>query len=246
VQAVIEGLRVLGFTDVVDVDQQIKGAGEEASLREDIQIKDSTPTLIVDVKGITGRPSDPEAMQAYKHATIRMKEWKTTEVNALSIINHQRHLPPLDRDNSMPFRQEILDGASQIDLGLMTTWDLYRLIRSFLRNKWKPESVKPLFYQRGRVHAVPVHYIHIGTVEHIWKEAGAVSVKVEQHGVRKGDRIAFQTPVEFEEQVAVSLQRDGQDVDEAAVGLEIGVKTHLANRLRRGTLVYLVTNAVKQ
>jgi len=239
VQAVIEGLRVLGFTDVVDVDQQIKDGGEETSLREDIQIEDSSPVLIVDVKGITGRPSDPEAMQAHKHAVIRMKEWKTTEVNALAIINHQRHLPPLDRDNDMPFRQELLDGASQIDLGLMTTWDLYRLVRSSIANGWQPEQVKPLFYRRGRISIVPVHYRYIGVVEQVWKEAGAISIKVVERGLKKGDRIAFEMPVEFEEQDAESLRLDDQDVEEGPVGVEIGILSELAGRLRKGIRVYV-------
>jgi len=98
VQAVIKALQILGFEQVVDVDDKIKTNGSGGSLREDIQIKDKSPILIVDVKGITGLPSDAEATQAYKHATIRMKEWERTDINSLTIINHQRNIPPLDRE----------------------------------------------------------------------------------------------------------------------------------------------------
>ena len=144
-QAVIKTLCILGFEKVVDVDKESRTSSSGGSLREDIQIKDESPILIVDVKGITGLPSDPEATQAHRHATMRMKEWERTDINCLTIINHQRNIPPLDRENNMPYRQELIDGASQMDLGLMTTWDLYRLLRSFLRNNWKPENIKPLF-----------------------------------------------------------------------------------------------------
>jgi len=240
VQAVIQSLRVLGFTDVIDVDQEIKEAGTEGSLREDIQIKDSSPILIVDVKGITGRPSDAEATQAQRHAHMRMKEWDRTDVNALSIINHQRHLPPLERDNNVPFRQEILNGASQSDLGLMTTWDLYRLIRSFVRNDWQPDHVKGLFYKRGRIEIVPAHYRYIGVVKQVWKKAGSVGIQVEELGFKKKDRIAFEMAVEFEVQAVTSLQLNDNDVQEAAVGAEVGILTEYAERLHAGARVYLV------
>jgi hypothetical protein len=149
-----------------------------------------------------------------------MKEWDTTKVNALSIINHQRHLPPLERDNDMPFRREILDGASQIDLGLMTTWDLHRLIRSFIRNGWKPENVKPMFYQRGRIGAIPLHYQYLGDVKQVWKKAGAASIQLQGERLRKGNLIAFQMPVEFIEQTIESLRLNDNSVTEAPSGVK--------------------------
>src|SRR5690606_33742325 len=96
---------------VVDVDEERDREGK--SRREDLQITDRSPTLIVDIKGIGGYPGDEDALQASKHASIRMKEWKRTDVNGLSIINHQRHLPPLERENQMPFRQELLHAAEE-------------------------------------------------------------------------------------------------------------------------------------
>lgn len=188
-----------------------------------------------------GKPSDPEAMQSHKHATIRMKEWDRTDINSLTIINHQRHLPPMDRDNIMPYRQEILDGASQISLGLMTTWDLFRLVCSLLKNKWKPEYVKPLLYKVGRIDIVPLHYQYIGIVKQIWKKAGALSIQIENLGLMKGDRISFEFPIQFEEQVVESLQLNNDDVTEASIGDEVGIKTDLiGSHIRTSTRVYVV------
>ena len=241
VKAVIKSLEVLGFSDIVDVDEQLKEAESNGSLREDIQIKDRSPILILDVKGLTSSPSDSEAMQSHKHATIRMKEWGRTDVNSVTIINHQRHLPPLERDNSMPFRQEILDSASQVDLGLMTTWDLFRLVKSFTKNNWKSEHVKSLLYHSGRINIIPINYEYIGYVNHIWNKANAISIQIEAIGLKKGDKIGFELPVEFEEQIAESLQLNDNDVAEANVGDEVGIRTHLTKRpMREGTRVYIV------
>ena len=241
VQAVIKALQILGFEKVVDVDDKIKTNGNGSSLREDVQIKDKSPILIVDVKGITGQPSDPEATQAYKHATIRMKEWNRTDINSLTIINHQRNIPPLDRDNNMPYRQELLDGASQIDSGLMTAWDLYRLVRSFLRNKWKPENIKPLFYKSQRISIIPTNYEYIGSVNQIWKQVEAFSVVIEKSYLENLDKIGIETPIEIFEYQIESLKLNDIEVTKAENGNEVGIKTNqFPSNIKKGFCVYKI------
>ena len=85
VQAVIHSLKRVGFQQVVDVDAEARTGGTGQSLREDIQIRDRTPILVIDVKGVNGCPDDDESRQAEKHATMRMREWKTADVQPLSI-----------------------------------------------------------------------------------------------------------------------------------------------------------------
>jgi hypothetical protein len=63
----------------------------------------------------------------------------------------------------MPFRQEILDAARRPPLGLRTTWDLFRLARSYARNGWQLKYVLLIFYRTGRIDIVPTHYRFLGT-----------------------------------------------------------------------------------
>jgi hypothetical protein len=63
------------------------------------------------VKGVFGHPEDGEAMQSQKHASIRIQESGHATFRGLSIINHQRGLPGLERENEMPFRKEIVSAA---------------------------------------------------------------------------------------------------------------------------------------
>lgn len=241
VQAVIKALQILGFEQLVDVDYKIKNNGSGGSLREDIQIKDKSPILIVDVKGITGLPSDAEATQAYKHATIRMKEWERTDINSLTIINHQRNIPPLDRENNMPYRQELLDGASQIDSGLMTSFDLYRLVRSFLKNKWNPEYIKPLFYKSQRILVIPVNYEYIGRIKQIWEQAEAFSVIIEESNLEKLDKIGVETPIEIFEYQIESLELNDIEVTRAENVNEVGIKTNqFPSNIKKGFCVYKI------
>jgi hypothetical protein len=239
VEAVKKALGTLGFTIVVDVDEIQDKEGKPR--REDLQIHDKLPTLIVDIKGLGGFPADSDANQSFKHATLRIKEWKNFDVQALTLINHQRHLPPLDRDNAMPFRQEILDIADEHDMGLMTTLDLFRLVRGAIRWGWKSEHTKPVLYRLGRIDPAPMHYVSIGTVAHMYTGAGVVSIQINAVGLSKGDRIAFEMDIEYEEQDVVTLQVEKAEVQTAAVGERAGTKTQMErSALKVGTRVFIV------
>jgi hypothetical protein len=238
VSAVKKALSLLGFMNISDVDNERDLAGK--SRREDLQIADRSPTLIVDIKGIGGHCSDDEALQADKHASIRMREWGRTDINGLTIINHQRHIPALDRDNNMPFRQEILDAASIHKLGLITTWDLFRLVRNFTRHQWQSKHVVPLFYQTGRIKCIPKNYQHIGTVAKAWTDKFGVIITEGEVGC--GEQVAVEFPIEFELCLVTSLRVDDQSVSIAKVGDRAGFLWPHANlKLKEGMNVYRVS-----
>ena len=241
VAAVHQSLHVLGFSDIVDVDQQLANEGVNRKNREDLQIHDDSPTLIVEVKGINSFPSDEEALTVQKYVVLRMREWNRTDVQGLSVINHQRNLPPLDRGNTMPFRQEILDVAREQSIGLLTAWDLHRLVRSFLNNQWKHEYIRHLFYASGRVEIVPSHYSYIGVIERYIENLGVVGIRAEAVTFSVGDRIAFELPAVFEQQVCESLQLNNADIDKAELGTLVGLKTNLSKQqAKEGTRVFKI------
>jgi hypothetical protein len=240
VEAVKRALAVLGFKQVRDIDEERDREGK--SRREDLQVLDQSPTLVVDVKGIGGFPSDEDALQAEKHAAIRMREEKRTDIVGLSIINHQRHMPPLERENRMPFRQELLDVAEQQTLGLMTAWDLYRLVRNCGKLKWRVEDVKSLFYKKGRVGVVPEHYQFIGTIAKAWTDK--FGVVIAEGELKVGDRVAIEFPIEFEEVEIGSIQVDDRKVERATVGDRTGLLWPAGMpKLREGIRVFRIPTA---
>jgi hypothetical protein len=243
VYAVIEALEKLGFSEVVDVDEVVEEEG--GGKREDIQIRDKSPALIGEVKGISYYPSDEDALTVQKYVTLRTREWERVDVRGLTVINHQRNLPPLERENAMPFRQEILDSAEEQEIGLITTWDLHRLTRSYLRNGWMHEHVKELFYQVGRIYPVPSHYEYVGTVQRYMEmdEISIVGIEVESNTFQKGDRIAFELPAFFEEQMCGSLELNNESIEQADSGMLVGVKTHLSKeQAQTGVRVFRVVS----
>jgi hypothetical protein len=236
VAAVQTALAVLGFKSVVDVDAEMKKARKDASLREDLRVHDTSPVLVIDVKGVGGTPADDEALQSQKHAFIYMKENDRTDVKGLTIINHQRHIPPLDRENETPFRQEILHNAEQLGLGLMTTFDLFRLMRGSVQHGWTPDQVKPVFYRTGRISPIPEHYHYVGRIKQVWKKAFSIRLEDE---LRLNDRVAIEFSVDFEEQDVASLMLNDAKIETATAGSEVGIaRDETAARVKPGAPVY--------
>lgn len=159
-----------------------------------------------------------------------MREWNRTDVQGLAVINHQRNLPALERENRNTFSGDVLANAEEQGFGLLTTWDLFRLLRSFLKNGWEYDHVRPLFYQSGRIEPVPNHYQLVGVIEHFWERPGAVGVRVEADEIEQGDRVAFDLPGQFEEQVVESLQVENAPVAKAQAGALAGIKTRLTKK----------------
>ena len=241
VAAVKKALEVLGFQKIVDVDQEMKRIGDSRTKREDLQIHDNSPILLIEVKGIAGLPKDTAALQVWKYIAPRMKEWSRTDIQGLSIINHQRNIPTLERENDSLFRDDVLINAEEHKFGLLTTWDLFRLIRSFLKNDWKHKYVKDLFCQCKRIIPVPTHYKFIGRIEKFWEKIGVVGVRIENLEIKVGDRIAFELPVEFEEQLVESLQVDNESADSIGKAELAGINTSLTKeQAKKGTRVFKI------
>lgn len=241
VSAIKIALSKLGFERVVDVDE-IRDA-EGKSRREDLRIEDGDPTLIIDIKGVGGKASDDDLMQANKHAMINMRELKTTSIQGLSIINQQRHLPPLQRENNEPFRQEILDFAGETGLGLLTTFDLYRIVVNKQRHNWSSDWVKPLLYRHQRITPIPEHYQFIGTVSKVFSEVFGMHIL--ENRVEVGDFLAVEGEIYFEEIEIESIQVNNIDVKCATVGDPAGFKwPPNALRLREGMRVYALPKAI--
>ncbi|SEI96196.1 hypothetical protein [Paraburkholderia diazotrophica] len=240
VVAVEKALAEIGFEHVVDMDKIRDQEGK--SRREDLRIEDRSPLLIVDIKGIGGYPSDDDATQATKHAFINAKELKRTDVQGLAIINHQRHLPPLERENDMPFRQELLDVAGETGLGLLTTFDLYRMVVNMRKLDWPSEHVKAVVYGHQRIEPVPAHYRYIGTVAKAM--TGKLGVVIAENEIAVGDRLAVEGLIYFDEADVASIRVNDKPVERAKVGDPAGFLWPDGNaKVREGMRVYAVPNS---
>jgi hypothetical protein len=243
VVAVKQTLEYLGFPDVTDVDElESSGEGASALKREDLRIMSGPHPLLIEVKGISTRPKEDDALAVGKYFVRRIREWGDPTVTGLTIINHQRNIPPLQRENDQVFQADTVPNAIENNIGLMTTWDLFRLAVAFKDYKWNPECVRPLFYKIGRIEPIPTDYEQIGKVERIASNLSVVGVTLDSGELRTGDRIAFITRERIIEDRVLSLQVDNTSVDIAASGPMTGVKViGPVERSLDGAILYRVS-----
>ncbi len=240
VKAVERSLKFLGFRGVVNIDEELQDNGVSDVKQEDLQIReDELPLLLVEIKGITQQPKDTAIMQVEKYLLPRARQLNRTDIQGLFILNHQRHIPALDRNN--PFREEVVMNAKSRFIGLMTTWDLFRLTRNFMKHNWSHDKIRNIFYKSGVIDPVPSHYFHVGHIEKFWEQHGAIGVRIENGSISLKDRIAFGLSVDYEEQTVESLQVDRQSVDMVKANDLAGIKTSFSkSQMQKGVKVYVV------
>jgi hypothetical protein len=242
VESVKSCLESIGFKQITDVDKQILEQDTKAPKQEDLQVHDKSPTLLIEIKGISGLPHESDTIQVVKYVPRRMKEWNRFDVHGVSIINHQRNVPALERDNQNIFTKQQVEDAENHDLTILTTWDLFLLIRGMMKWGWDPKTIQELFYKSGRMPRIPTIYKPIGEIVKYWEKKEVVGVQISENKLQKGKRIGYVTPEGYLEEEALSLQVENHDVDEVFPGQLVGIKTkYPKNLLRRGTIVCAVT-----
>lgn len=231
-------LEMIGFKKVTPPEEETEGVNKQ----EDLQVHDRSPCLLLEVKGLAGLPTEGDTLQGTKYVLRRVKQWERTDVSGVFLVNHQRNIPALKRDHDNVFTDQQLSDAKENGMGLFTTWDLFRLVRGMVRWGWPAKTVQDVFYGKGRLSAVPSHYVAAGTVAHYYTELSVLSIEVGASGLRVGDTVGFLFPAGFFEEQITSLQVDRKAVKEALPGQRAGYKTTLKRKdVPVGTPIYLVT-----
>ena len=230
-------LKFIGFNNVVDADEFVK-EGEDKE--EDLQIFDNEVKLLVEVKGPSTKTKNTYVNQISNYVSRRRKEWKTFDLDGVLIINHQRNIPPLKRDNTTVFTRNQINDAERDDICLITTWELFLLIRGLIKYNWNPKVIRDLFYQSGRISAIPSNYEPIGQIFTTIKDKGVIGIEINKGDLSKGQMIGYIISNEFFEENVESLQIDNKDIGNATVGDKVGITSKFINNLKEGLTVYKI------
>jgi hypothetical protein len=197
------------------------------------------------VKGINGLPKEANSLQVTKYLAPRMRELSRLDIQGLSVINHQRNLPALDRQNASAFQADVLTNAKEQSFGLLTTWDLFRLVRNAELHGWGKDVLVPVLYRTGRIEAVPEHFAPVGVLSEIWPKAEAIGVQVYEAGeLRVGGLMAVEGHVDFNIGCITSLRVDDTDREDVTGPMTAGLKTSLPmEAFRTGARIFVVAEA---
>jgi len=233
-----------GFLDVIDVDAERKqpSAAAGAALREDLCVPSTGTVLLFEVKGIGGRGTDSDILQVEKAVTLHADEHPGQAVKGITVVNHQRHRPPLERDYEF-LREDLLKILNAKSLAVITTWDLFRLAVNRQTHNWPKTALQDVFTKSGRIGFLPAHYEEIGRVTEYFAKSRAVVIYLTAP-LAVGDRIAFERPVVFYEQNVEGIRVHDEPTTAAPAGSEIGILTNIPRAdARPGRRVYRVLTA---
>lgn len=244
VQDIKKSLEYIGFKDVRNVDEGIKN-GTKGMLQEDLQVHDKSPILLIEIKGISGLPKEKDTLQVEKYLSRRMKEFGRTDIHGVSIINHQRSTPGLERDNQNVFSQQQLEDAENHDITILTTWDLFLLIKGMIKWRWDPKVIRELFFKKGRMPRIPLNYKLIGRITHYWEKIKVLEIEILDDEIKKGQRIGYITENGYLEEEIQSMKINMRDVERAVQGESVTIKTQYSKKeLLKNTIVYKVIEDV--
>jgi hypothetical protein len=230
-----------GFHDIIDVDSEKRQAAGAAGddLREDLRVPSTNPVLLFEVKGIGGRGKDSDLLQVEKAVTLHAHEQPGRTFKGVTVLNHQRHRPPLDRDYEF-LRDDLVTILETKALAAITTWDLFRLAVNRQAHSWPTKALQDIFFQSGRIGAVPAHYEEIGRITQYFAKVRAAIILLSAP-LQVGERIALERPVLFHEQDVTGIRLNDKEIPSAAAGVEIGIISDIPRAdARPGTRVFRV------
>lgn len=219
VKSLIQYFSWLGFTKITDLDNTKSKSG---ILEEDIQIEIPEGLLVIECKGIGGTSTDADCSQISKIRHRRCKERGKFDVFALYIVNHQRFLPPVKRQNP-PFTTHQIVDAKNDELGLLTTWQLFTLYFDIENKICTKEEARKAILKNGLIDFKPKNMIYVFEPEEFFNNGFVCIVKVKDIPLKIKDKLVIEKNGRFEKAEIIDIQLNGISVQNASSG-ELGLK----------------------
>jgi len=223
VEAMIIYLKWLGFDNPKNMDdEKVEGQNNE----EDIQIENEKGLLVIEVKGIGGTSKDNECSQISKIKYRRAKERNSFDVFGLYIVNHQRYLPPLNRQNP-PFLPQQIEDAESEERGLLTTFQLFNLYFDIENGIISKEEARESLYNYGLVQFRPSNLIYVGEAEKIYQNGSIISTNINDVNIKVGQQLYIEKDNRFQIAIISGIEKDKeplQSVSEGKIGIKVDAK----------------------
>ncbi len=229
VRAIEKYLHWLEFADVRNMD---KISGDSKVLEEDLQVDIPQGLLIIEAKGIGGTSTDSDCSQISKIKHRRCKERNKFDVFALYIVNHQRYLPPLKRQNP-PFSDNQMQDAKNDERGLLSTWQLFNLYFDVKKGIISKKEAKERLIEFGLIEFKPKNLIYIDEPKRFYENGLISIINIKDVNLKTGQSLYIEMNGKFAIAKIVSLMindKQVQEVDNGEIGLKLDMR--LKNRAK--------------
>lgn len=233
VSAVIDYLEWLSFDDVKDMDK-IKSDSVIHLKEEDIQVELNEGLLIIEVKGIGGTSTDSDCNQVSKFKHRRCKERDSFDVFALYLVNHQRYLPPIERENP-PFTEQQIEDAESDERGLLTTWKLFNLYFDIQNGILTKETARKQILNFGLINFKPKNLEFIYSPQEIYYDNYVCILELNETEIKVGDEILIEHNNRFTKSIISEIKVNDDEVEKVKNG-EVGIK--LEDKIYSGSTMW--------
>ena len=219
VTAVKSYLEWLGFENVIDKDETLKGSELK---EEDLCFDYRGNHILMEVKGINGTSTDAECSQIDKIVSRRMRQLGSTKVHGVYVVNHQRNVEPLKRQLP-PFNVNQIKDAENQSRSLIYTMQLFSLYSDIENEYITKEQAREHLLQEGLAdfHS---HLTSLGTPYDYYQDYTVICIDLHNTQVGIGDRLYYKDSLQRLVELRVeSLKQDKQSYDTVTDG-KTGIK----------------------
>lgn len=228
-------LEWLGLEDIVLADKHLQGERKE----EDLNVAINEGLLIMEVKGIGGTSKDSDCAQISKIKARKSKSRNSHDVYALYIVNHQRHLPPLNREHP-PFTLNQIKDAEYDERGLLSTWDLFNLYFNIEAGVISKEAARKSLLGYGIIKFIPDLIEELGEVGETYKDGFVIIINNIKKPISCGNVIFVKTEYRYEKIKIIEIKIDDKFVATAIKGDNIGI--HVDRKMRVEDKIFIKKN----
>lgn len=219
VNATIEFLKWLGFSNTINADAL---KNDREVLEEDIQIEIEEGLIIIECKGIGGTSTDSDCSQISKIKHRRCKQRNKFDVFALYIVNHQRYLPPLKRNNP-PFNVNQIQDAISDERGLLSTWQLFNLYYEIENGIISKEEARNSLIKFGLIEFKPSNLIFIDEPKEILKNGEVCIINIVDIELKVGDELLIEKNDQYTKVLVEGIKAENKSIQQCSNG-EIGLR----------------------
>ena len=186
-------------------------------LEEDLQVEIEEGLLVIEVKGIGRTSKDEECSQIDKIKHRREKDRGKFDVFGLYIVNHQRFMPALLRENP-PFNEQQIEDAEISERGLLTTWQLFNLYYSIKNECITKEESRKALLKPGLIEFSPQNCVPLGNPIDVYRKGEIITLDL-QHKIEINNELIIKRGYRYLKTKILEIQVYDESVESVDSGL---------------------------
>lgn len=234
---VVEVLRFIGYTNVIDMDEVNIGKPPQ----EDLRIESENRFTIVEVKGQSGNPNEDNCQALNKYLNRNRRNENRSDIHGILIINHQRMISPCNRSDPAYTLAQI-DDALLGGYTLVTTKRLFKAVRLLIDGILRFEDIDEMLHTPGLFNYTPKSWENIGELVKVIRDDNKIKniacFRLGIESLRVGDTLVVDSNGLFFKQKLNSMHVDGEECEIAYYGDKISIK--LSNPVYKNDAIYVI------